>query len=154
MTISHVFYFWDCVPRKLEARVAPLRAYRKITQVRLLFRSIRTPEEVQKSIQPDPRENFQPDIRLDFCRKFNAALGNQPLGRNLQSARADSIFLDPLTSVLTTALGSYFCCFIRELAASSQTRISFSLSSFTSSSPLLHSQTLENLHLSHLNLPI
>ena len=57
MRVSHVFDFWECVPRNLASGVAPLRAYRKTIQVRLKFRSIRSPEAPRKSIQPEGGQN-------------------------------------------------------------------------------------------------
>ena len=92
LTISHVFDFWDCVPRNLETGVAPLRAYRKTIQFRPKFRLIRSPEAPRKPIQPDTKIPFQPGIRLDFWLSKKFALGNQPLGRIPQTARADLFF--------------------------------------------------------------
>ena len=154
LTRLHVFDFWECVLRNLETRVAPLRAYRKTIQFRLKFRLIRSPKTPQNPFQPDTLVSIPTWLRLDFWRNLKFALGNQALGRNWQSARADLKIAGWLPRVILSTLGSFFCCFIRDFAASLQTRFSLSLSSFTSSSPLLHSQTLENLHLSHLNLPI
>ena len=53
MRVLHFLDFWECVPRNLASGVAPLRAYRKITQVRLKFRAIRSPEAPRKSFQPE-----------------------------------------------------------------------------------------------------
>ena len=50
--ISHNFDSWECVLWNFESGVAPLRAYRKTIQFRLLFHSIRSPKTPQKSIQP------------------------------------------------------------------------------------------------------
>ena len=148
------FDFWECVHWNLETRVAPLRAYRKTIQFRLLFRSIRSPEVPQNPFQSDTQKSVPTWLRLDFWRKTKFALGNRALGWNWQSARVDLKIWGSLPSVILYTLGSFACCFIREFAASLQTRFSLSLSSFTSSSPLLHSKTLENLHLPHLNLSI
>ena len=90
LTISHVFVFWDCVPRNLETRVAPLCAYRKTIQFRLKFRSIRSPETPWKAFQPEQGPKIRSGVRLEFCCIFKPPLWNQPLGRKGYTARADS----------------------------------------------------------------
>ena len=74
------FDFWECVHWNLETRVAPLRAYRKTIQFRLLFYFIRSPETPQKLIQPQPLHLFQPGVRLDFWAVFEPFSGTNRSG--------------------------------------------------------------------------
>ena len=104
------------MPWNLESRVAPLLAYRKTIQFRLLFRFIRSPKTPQKLIQPQPLHLFQPGVRLDFWAVFEPLLWNQPLGRYRQSARADSKIPGCSPSVVLYTVGSFVCCFIRDFA--------------------------------------
>ena len=90
--ISHVFDFWDFVPRNLASGVAPLRAYRKTIQFRLKFRLIRSPETSRKSIQLEPLQISNLSLRLDSVTVFSLALCIHPLGRILKTARADLFF--------------------------------------------------------------
>ena len=55
-----------CVPKNFEKRTSPLRASRKVMQVRLLFHSIRSPEDLQKLIQPEPEIQPEALVRLEI----------------------------------------------------------------------------------------
>ena len=138
LTISHVFDFWDCVPRSLETRVAPLRAYWKTIQFRLKFRLIRSPETPWKPIQPDTKIPFQPGIRLDFWLPKTLLSGTNRSGGFHKPPERIFLMDSILTSVLISALGSVLLYHIRELLSLFQTRKSFSLSLLLFSHLLSH----------------
>ena len=134
-------------------RVAPLRAYRKTIQFRLLFRLIRSPEVPQNSFQPDTLFLFQSGIRLDFWRNFGTLHWNQPLGRSTQTARADLFFLYQFEPrVLIWLVHSFAAYKLWVVSLFAPKPWSLSLSSFPSSSPTKPWQTLESSWTSLSNL--
>ena len=150
--VSHVFYFWDFVPWNLESGVAPLRAYRKIIEFRLLFHSIRSPKVPQNPIQPQPYPKSVLVSGWNFWLNFGVALGNQLPERILQSARAELKNTGCATRGELYTVGSLFCCLSRDFltVCSKPKTLSLSLNfiffpNFSTSNPRFYS-------LSHLNI--
>ena len=74
-----------CVPSSFDERSSPLRRSRKVMRSRVLFRSIWGSKRQPFGGLFPTREAPQVG-KIGFSRR---ALGNQPLGRLVQSARAD-----------------------------------------------------------------
>ena len=133
--ISHNFDSWECVLRNFESGVAPLRAYRKTIQFRLLFHSIRSPKTPQNSFQPEHHQ-----------------YSNLTPGWSIRPSGFVSL-AQIVTLVIISTLGCVLGCFIRDWPLFLAKLEILSLSSpfffFFFKNPW---QTLENLKPSSLNL--